>query len=148
MLVRTFAMVLTLLLAGNASAQPVMAGALSIAGAWVRPTPPGAPTAAGYLSITNTGHDTDRLVGASSPEAARVELHATSMDGGVMRMRPVEGGLAIPPGATVSLAPGGMHLMIIAPLRRFAAGEAVEMTLMFARAGAVHVMFAVHPAAP
>ena len=130
-----------------ASAQP-HAGTVKIERAWIRPNPPGAPTAAGYLTITNPGHEPDRLVGGSSPQVGKIEIHEMSMAGGVMKMRPVAGGLAIPPGATVKLEPGGYHVMLIGPKRAFRPGEHVPVTLRFEHAGAVKVDFAVQTEAP
>ena len=102
---------------------------------WSRPTPPSAPTAVGYLTIVNSGAQPDRLIDVSSPAAEKVELHAMSMTGGVMRMRPVEGGLPIPPGASVSLDPDGNHLMFIGLKHPFAAGERIPVTLNFEHGG-------------
>jgi copper(I)-binding protein len=78
--------------------------------------------------------------------AARLEVHEMTMTGGVMRMRPLSGGLAIPPGQTVALAPGGYHLMLIGPKRPFRLGAQVPATLRFAKAGPVKVTFVVQAA--
>ncbi len=141
---RALALAGAMMVAGSAYAQPVKLGALTITSPWVRPTPPGAPSAAGYLNIVNHGSVTDRLVGATTPDAASVQVHEMSMtSNGVMKMRPVPGGLAIPPGKTVALAPGGYHLMIIGPTQEFKAGESVPVTLIFKHAGKVAVSFPV-----
>lgn len=131
------------MLASPALAQPVTLGDLTISAPWVRPTPPGAPTAAGYLTVTNNGSAEDHLIGASTPDSASVEVHEMTMVDNVMRMRPVAGGIPIPPGKTVTLAPGGYHLMIIGPKRQFKTGEMVKLTLDFVHAGKVDVMFPV-----
>lgn len=115
--------------------------AIRLEHAWIRPTPPGAPTAAGYVTITNTGAAPDRLLGGSMPGVDRVEVHQMSMAGGIMRMRPVAGGLPIAPGQTVALAPGGYHLMLIGLKRPFTAGERVRAVLRFAQAGDVMKTF-------
>src|SRR5262249_19550538 len=78
-------------------------GSLDIAGPWSRATPKGASVGAGYLTIKNTGTTADRLVGGSSDAAAAFEVHEMSMNNGVMKMRPVKGGLEIKPGETVEL---------------------------------------------
>ncbi|MDE2334232.1 MAG: copper chaperone PCu(A)C [Rhodospirillales bacterium] len=134
-----------MLLAGGSAARAATArvGALSISAPWIRPTPPGAPTAAGYLNIANAGTTADRLVGATTPAAASVEVHEMSMTGGIMKMRPVPGGLAIPPGGKVALAPGSYHLMLIGPKHRLVAGQSVMMTLIFQHAGKLDVRFPV-----
>jgi copper(I)-binding protein len=79
--------------------------------AWTRATGPTARTAVAYVALRNRGTAPDRLVSASSPEARAVEMHETTMEGGVMRMRPIEGGVAVPPRVVVRLEPdgGGVH---------------------------------------
>ncbi|MGC5781190.1 DUF1775 domain-containing protein [Methylobacterium sp. NFXW15] len=116
-------------------------GSLRISHPWSRATPNGAQVAGGYLSITNTGTDPDRLTGASLGGASRGEVHSMSMEGGVMKMAPVEGGLVIKPGEAVTLKPGGYHLMFLdmkAPLKK---GEPVKGIITFERAGPVTVEF-------
>ncbi|MFE1600332.1 DUF1775 domain-containing protein [Methylobacterium sp. ID0610] len=120
---------------------PVKAGDLTIETPWMRATPGGAKVAGGYLRVTNIGSTPDRLVGASIPLAGRGEVHEMSMAGGVMRMAPVEGGLVIKPGETVELKPGGYHLMFLDLKSPVTAGETVEGTLTFERAGSVPVRF-------
>ena len=109
----------------------------------IRVPPPGAPTAAGYATITNTSAKTVRLVGGSTPAAARLEVHQMSMAGGVMRMRPVSDGLPIGPGQTLKLSEGGLHFMLISPKRPLKAGGRVPATLDFEPIGAVPVTFKV-----
>ena len=116
-------------------------GGLRIGHPWSRPNPPGAPTTAGYLIITNTGRQPDRLLGGFSPLVSRIEVHEMSMAGGIMRMRPLPQGLLLAPGATVRLEPGGYHLMLIGPRRAFRVGEHIPATLRFERAGEVRVEF-------
>jgi copper(I)-binding protein len=89
------------------------------------------------VAIQNRGAAPDRLLSASSPDARAVELHETPMDGGVMRMRPVQGGVAVPPGGIARLEPdgGGVHLMLVGPKHAFGRGERVPLTLTVARAG-------------
>ncbi len=113
---------------------------------WARATPPGAPTAAAYLTIMNHGSEPDVLIGGSSPQADRVEFHLTTNDGGIMKMRPATTGITVPAGATVELKPdGGYHVMLAglkAPLR---SGTMLPVTLQFAKAGSIEVVFAVEP---
>ncbi len=92
---RALAVAGAMMLAFPAFAQPVKLDDLTITAPWVRPTPPGAPTAAGYLTVTNNGGEEDHLIGASSPASASMEVHEMTMDGNVMRMRPVAGGVPI-----------------------------------------------------
>src|SRR5438552_7873552 len=86
------------LLATGALAQQYKAGSLEIDHPWSRATPKGTKIGAGYLTIKNTGSAPDRLVGGSMADAVSVEIHEMTMDGGVMKMRPVAGGLEIKPG--------------------------------------------------
>ena len=121
----------------------IRAGTLSIQAPWARATPNGAKVAGGYLSITNTGTEPDKLTGASLERANRGEVHSMSMDGGVMKMAPVEGGLVIKPGETVTLKPGGYHLMFTDLKQPLMKGDTVDGTLTFETAGTVPVAFTV-----
>jgi copper(I)-binding protein len=131
-----------LLAASAATAHSYQLGPLHIGHPWIQAPPPGAPTAAGYLSVTNTGAAPDRLLGGATPLFARLEVHRMTMTGGIMRMRPAAGGLEIAPGQTVILSPGGgYHLMLTGPKRPLAPGDHVPATLSFARAGTIRVDF-------
>ena len=103
---------------------------------WTRATPPGAKIGAGYMKITSGA--ADRLIGASSPVAARVELHVVEMKGGVMRMRQVNG-YDIPAGGSFELSPGGAHLMLVDIKRPFKEGAKIPLTLRFEKGGEVKV---------
>jgi hypothetical protein len=112
---------------------------------WVRATPPAAEVAGGYVTITNTGEDAVRLVGGEAAFAARVEIHEMAMRDGVMRMRALADGLAIPAGETVALEPGGYHVMFMELTAPLAAGDTVRATLRFEPKGAIELPFAVAP---
>ena len=145
-MIRTAFIVATVLAAAvalPAQADDVTAGSLKISAPWTRATPKGASVGGGYLKITNTGTTPDRLVGGSSDVASRFEVHEMSMDNGVMKMRPVGGGIEIKPGQTVELKPGGYHVMFAGLKKQIAQGEAVKATLQFEKAGKVEVTFAV-----
>ena len=125
--------------AGSVSAQEIKAGGLVLSHAWARATPGGAEVGGGYLTIDNKGTAPDKLLGGSSPAAAEIEVHEMAMKNDVMTMRPVSGGLSIPPGQTITFAPGGYHIMMMglkAPLKQ---GDRVPMTLQFEKAGNVDV---------
>lgn len=124
----------------------IIAGALEISSPWVRAMLPGQPAGGGYLTIVNTGDEADRLVSASSPAAGRVEIHMMEVVDDVMVMRPIEGGLEIPAGATVELKPGGLHLMFMEVAEPFADGHKVDVQLEFEKAGSVEASFAVRAA--
>jgi copper(I)-binding protein len=132
-------LLLACLLAAPARAEEVKAGDLIITQAWTRATPKGAKTGGGYLTIENKGTGPDTLLGGSADIAGSVQVHEMSMDNGVMKMRTLDKGLAIEPGKTVKLAPGGYHLMMMdlkSPLKR---GDKVPVTLEFEKAGKVAV---------
>ena len=103
-----------------------------------------AATGAVFLSISNSG-GADRLIGASSPAAAEMQIHATEMDGEIMRMRRVDG-IDIPAQGTAVLAPGGYHLMLIGLKEPLKAGTTVAVTLDFAKAGKIAVTASVEKA--
>ena len=126
-----------------AVAHDYAAGSLAIAHPWSRKAPPSAPVAGGYVSITNNGTEPDRLVGGSSPVAERIEMHVSTLEDGVARMRPAVDGIEIAPGETVELKPGGTHIMFIKPSGLPDEGKKFPATLEFEKAGAVDVEFAV-----
>ena len=121
------------------------AGDLRIDTPWMRATPGGAKVAGGYVRVTNTGSQADRLTGAAVAIAGRAAIHSMTMAGGVMKMAAVPDGLAIAPGQTVELKPGGFHPMFEDLKSAPKVGEPVQGTLTFERAGTVPVTFAVAP---
>ena len=98
---------------------------------WTMATPPGAAVGVGYMTISNQGAAAVRLMGGETTAAERVEVHNMSMDGGVMTMRPVDGGLEIPTGGAVELKRGGLHLMLIGLKAPLTEGGSVPLTLVF-----------------
>lgn len=131
--------------AAATAAPSVKAGDVTISTPWLRATPNGAKVAGGYVTLANGGTTPDKLIGASIPQAGRAEVHSMSVEGGVMKMAPVEGGLAVEPGKTVALKPGGFHLMFLDLKDGLKAGETVAGTLTFEKAGTVPVTFSVAP---
>ena len=132
-----------MLIAGPGIAETYKVGPIQIEQPWARATPKGATIGAGYMKITNTGTEPDRLVGGSVSFAKRFEVHSMTMEQGVMKMREVKDGLEIKPGETVELKPGGYHVMFVdlkAPLKQ---GEDVTVTLKFAKAGTIEVKYPV-----
>jgi len=89
-----------------------------------------------YVTLRNTAPETDTLVSASSDVAESVEIHETIRDGDVMRMRPVAK-LEIPAGGTLTMKPGGQHIMLINLKRELRPGDAVRLMLTFERAAPV-----------
>lgn len=137
---RFFAAGAMLLLGASAAfAHDYNSGDLVIDHPWARPSFGASPNGVAYMSVTNTGSATERLVGISGDVAERIELHKTTMEGDVMRMRPVTGGVEIPPGETVRFAPGAMHVMLMGLKMPLKEGEAFPLSLSFERAGGVEV---------
>ena len=131
------------LIVNAVSAHDYKAGSIEIKHPWARATPKGATVAGGYLKLINTGTARDRLIGGSTAAAGKFEIHEMSMDGGVMKMRPLPNGLEIKPGATVELKPGSYHLMFVGLTQPFEQGKRVKGTLQFEKAGTVEVEYAV-----
>ena len=129
--------------ASGARAHDYKIGPIAIDHPWTRATPKNAPVAGGYLKITNTGTAPDRFTGGSIEVAKRFEVHAMSMEGGVMKMRELRDGLTIAPGATVELKPGSYHIMMMNLSRPLTKGEKVKGSLTFEKAGKVDIEFAV-----
>jgi len=138
----------------SAQSQAAKADDLLISQPWSRAAPRGAETASSYLTIENKAATADRLLGASTDVAEKVQIEQISMVGGGMRVNPVDGGLAISPGEKLVLAPGGYRLglqKLKSPLKK---GTKVPMTLQFEKAGQVVVSFDIFgpaakgPAAP
>lgn len=130
------------LLAAPLWAHGFEAGALKIDHPMAFETAPMAMTGGGFMTITNTGSEADRLI-AVRADFPKVEIHQTIEKDGVARMLPVAA-IDLAPGATVTLAPGGYHVMFMGlGDRQLKAGDAVPATLIFERAGAVDVVFSV-----
>ncbi|MFZ2102574.1 MAG: copper chaperone PCu(A)C [Oricola sp.] len=132
-----------LFLAAGVSAHEYKLGALELVHPVARATPPGAPVSGGYLVIRNTGAEADRLIGGSTGFAGKVEIHEMVMDGDVMKMRPVDGGLEIPAGGEVTLKPGGYHVMFMMLKEPLQADSKQKVTLQFEKAGSIEVEFLV-----
>jgi copper(I)-binding protein len=115
-------------------------GSIEIKEAWARATPGGAQNGAAYVTLVSpTG---DRLTGVSSPVAEKAELHQMTNDGGIMKMREVTA-IDLPPGTSVSLKPGGLHVMLMGLKHPLQPGQSVPMTLQFEKSGTREVDVAV-----
>ena len=117
---------------------------------WSRATPPGAKVGAGFMQLRNAGA-ADRVVGASSTVAGRVEMHVTLREGDVMKMREVKS-FEVPAGGSFELKPGGAHLMLLDLKRPLKKGEKVPLTLKLENGGELKMELSVeelgarHPA--
>jgi periplasmic copper chaperone A len=128
------------------------AGAIEVSGAWARTSPAVASAGAVYMTIANSGSAADALVSATvDPSvAARVELHETTLAttattvamsngsvpvaGAMMEMKPVDQ-IAVPAGGSVTLEPGGYHIMLRDVVKPLEVGSTVELTLTFEKSG-------------
>lgn len=116
-------------------------GSIHIAQPWARATPKGATTGAGYMTITNKGAMPDRVSCVSSDASAQCQIHSMVMEGGAMKMRPVEGGLEIKPGETVTLKPASFHVMFVDLKHPLEQGKAIKATLKFDKAGTIDIEY-------
>jgi copper(I)-binding protein len=132
---------IALIAALPAAAQEITLGDITITRPALRATPPAAPAAAGYLTIRNDGETADTLTGADiDPSVAgMVQLHQMRLDDGVMNMSDLTEGILLPPGATVDLVPGGLHLMLMQMAQPLQPGQTHDVTLTFEKAGEVTV---------
>jgi len=122
---------------------PGQAAAIHAEQAWARATAPQQKVGGAYVTLISP--DDDQLVGVSSPVAGRAEVHEMRMDGNVMRMREVEGGLALPAGKVVALAPGGYHIMLMDLKQPLVAGQVIPMQLRFRSAPPLDLQVRVAP---
>lgn len=129
---------LTSLISIAAAASPIR-----IENPWSRATAPGQVVGGGFMTIVNTGNTADRLVSVTSAAAAEVQIHHTSMDGGVMRMRQLTDGLEIPAASRVELKPRGLHLMFMQLRAPLDVGSSFPVQLQFEKAGTLTAQFKV-----
>ena len=125
-------------LAAPAFAHDYMQGDIHIMKPWSRPMPPVAANGAAYMTLMNKGSAPDKLVSVSTPMATKAELHAHIMEGGLMKMRRVDG-VDLVPGKPSVLKPGGFHVMMMGLKEPLVDGKSFPMTLTFERAGSVEV---------
>jgi copper(I)-binding protein len=127
-----------LLFASTAAAHEIHHGYLDFTHPWSRATAASAANGAVYMAVTNTGDAPDRLIGATTPMAAEVQLHTHEEVDGVMQMRRIDA-VEVAPGETVLLEPGGLHLMLMGLTERLVEDTTFPMMLIFERAGEVPI---------
>ena len=129
-----------------ALAQPTpgyRAGGILVDAPWSREAPAGAKRTVGYMRISNTGSQPDRLVDGTVAATGRFELHRSVTVDGITRMQALAEGLEIRPGETVEFKPGAMHAMLVDLPRAPKAGDTIKGTLVFERAGPVEIEYQV-----
>lgn len=111
---------------------------ITVSEAWVRPSPMMERAGAAYMVLQNNGVAEDKLLSVASDVAKTLELHETKESGGMMEMSPVPN-IPVPANGKAELKPGGFHVMLIGLNRELKAGEKVQLTLNFEKAGKVSV---------
>ena len=106
----------------------VTAAALEVREAWIREAPPAASVLAAYMAIRNTGKADAVITAVASPDFDHTELHRSVVESGIARMVRINE-LEIAAGETISLDPGGIHMMLIGPLRPLHDGDTVTLTI-------------------
>jgi len=135
------------LLAVLASQTATAAGRLEIRGAWIRTAPPSAMMLAGYATLHNGGDAPLTVTGASSDAFGDVSLHESIEVDGVARMKAL-GEIEIAPGASVVLAPGGKHLMLMRPKQEIKTGESIKIRVETKSGESASADFVVRDTAP
>lgn len=129
------AVTLVALAAGVASAQ----APLTVSGAWVRESVPGAPATAAYAVVENPGATEVQIVGAATEAAAKVELHEMIRSGDMMKMSPVKS-IAVPAKGKVELRPGGLHVMLFELKKPLKEGDTIPLTFTTSTGATIKTM--------
>jgi copper(I)-binding protein len=127
----------------DAQAHEVKIGDLVIHHPWSRQSPMSASVAAGFMTITNTGTQDDRLVKATSEISPVVQIHDMTMAGDIMKMVELPDGIIIPAGATVKLKPKSLHIMFMSVTQQPGEGTSFTGTLTFEKAGTATIDYEV-----
>jgi len=120
-------------------------GGLMVHQPWARASIGQSKAGAAYLTVMNSGSESDKLIAAEGTVAKKVELHGHQMDDGVMKMRPVEA-IEVAPGEPTVLKPGGLHVMLMGLKAPLVEGESFHLTLVFEKAGRIEVEVAIQKA--
>ena len=120
---------------------------LTVSQAWVRETPPTVSLTAAYMMLKNPSDVAKILVGGSSPQFQRVEIHESLEKDGMAIMRPLAQ-IEIPAGQSADLKPGGLHIMLIGSEQPIQVGETVELTLQYADGHSQTLQLPIQTAAP
>jgi copper(I)-binding protein len=147
---RILATALALALSASATfSHDFKAGTLEVHHPASKATLPGQPVGGGFMTITNTGTDADRLVSITAPDVSDdVQIHEMAVENDVMKMRQLPDGIEIPAGAKLELKSGGLHIMFMRIKHPFKEGEKFKATLNFEKAGTLDVDFKIESAKP
>jgi periplasmic copper chaperone A len=127
-----------------AHAHDYTAAKLKVNHPWARATVAAQSVGGGFMSIANQGSSDDALIAVKWADSQTLELHTHSVTNGVMQMRQVDK-IVLPAGKTVTLAPGGFHVMFMMLKSPLAVGEKRDAVLVFEKAGELKVQFKVEP---
>lgn len=139
---KTFSMAATCMVC-LATAALAQSGTINVTDVWARAS--NVSTGAVYMTIANSGSTDDRLIATQSPVAKTVQMHTEIDDHGIMKMRPLQS-IDVKANGKATLAPGGMHLMLIGLKHRLKNGQTFPLTLTFEKAGKIDVTVAVKKA--
>ena len=131
--------VILIAIAPAAFAQGTGTSTIAVEQPWARATPSGAQTGAVYMTLDNKTSSADRLTGASSDVADKLQIHEMTVVNGVMQMRELTNGLPVPAGGSVTLKPGSYHVMLIGLKKPLTPGETFPLTLILEKAGNISV---------
>jgi len=140
-----FAAIALLLIVGSSGqlrAQAPQGKTITVADAWARATPKGSTTGVIYVTVINSGQDAERMLGATTPMAEKVQFHSNANENGVMKMRELTS-IEIEAGKKVALEPGGTHAMLVGLKQLLVAGQSFPLTLEFEKAGKIDVTVSV-----
>jgi copper(I)-binding protein len=132
------ALSLALAIGSQARAQTPGATTVAVEQPWARATPAGAKTGAAYATLINNGASADRLMGATTPLAEKVQFHKETEENGISRMRELRT-VEVRPRAKVVFKPGDMHIMLVGLKQPLKQGEMFPLTLTFEKAGKIEV---------
>src|SRR6266542_838324 len=121
---------LALIIGARAHGQSSAQNTIVVEHPWARATPTGAKTGAAYMKLVNNGGSGDRLVGATTPVADKVQFHSVSEDNDVSRMREMRT-VEVAPGQSVTFSPGGMHIMAVGLKQPLKEGQTFPLSLIF-----------------
>lgn len=122
-----------------AFAMPALAADIMIKDPYMRSSTPNAKVGAAFMGLMNHSDQDDRLIGARTDIAKKVELHTHIEEDGVMKMREIEGGIMLPAGGMAMLQRGGDHIMMMGLTRGLEQGEVIPVTLVFENAGEITI---------
>jgi copper(I)-binding protein len=124
--IRISVAIVLLFLTGQSGA--LAGSAVDVGSPWIREAPPASTVLAAYMVLTNNDDSPHTITRIDSPEFSSSQIHRTVVEDGIAKMLPVEQ-LVLPAGDSVTLEPGGMHLMLFDPSRPLKDGDIVDLVI-------------------